>query len=123
MEWKMLQPEMCADIGSRPIANFPHLSLDIMIRVYSKITSRYLYTEGILTIANAQPLANTFAKMIENSAEGILLSECDSKFEAINNGFINFLSSFIQFLPPKGWKLCVTYGNSFQLEAANNGLL
>ncbi|GFT14885.1 hypothetical protein NPIL_61841 [Nephila pilipes] len=123
MEWKMLQPEMCADIASHPIVSFPHLSLDIMIGVYSKVTARYLYTEGILTIANAQALANTFAKMIENSATGILLSESDSRFEAINDGFIKFLTSFIQFLPPKGWKLCVTYGNFFQMEAANKGLL
>ncbi|GFY52245.1 hypothetical protein TNIN_225181 [Trichonephila inaurata madagascariensis] len=119
----MTHPDVAAHIAAEPIALFPNLPLNTIIRVYSSIVARYLCTEGVLNEVNAPSLAWSFAEMLEDCESQISNLQPDYQSQAISKGFINFLSSFVRFNDTKGWKLATIFGNAWQNEARRLGLL
>ncbi|GFT63756.1 hypothetical protein NPIL_246741 [Nephila pilipes] len=121
-EWGMTPLDVSAAIAAGPIIKFPNLPKSTMTRVYSSVVARYLLTEGVLNESNAQFLARWFAETMENSANQISSFLPEYQYQAISNGFINFLSSFVQFTPKKGWKLASLYGKAWKTEAIRLGI-
>lgn len=122
IKWGMTHAEAAANLAVRNIAKFPNLSLDSMTRIYSSLVAHYLYTEEILNEENAQSLAWSFAENMESSTNQVLKLLPDYQSQAVNHGFLNFLSSFVQFNEGKGWKLAAIFQNAWQQEAMRLGL-
>ncbi|GFW59032.1 hypothetical protein TNCV_2831381 [Trichonephila clavipes] len=122
IKWGMSHPDVAAHIAAEPIALFPELPLDTMVRVYSSIVARYLCTEGVLNEDNAVSLALSFAEKLEDSDRQTSRLQPDRRFQAINHGFVQFLSLFVRFNETKGWKLATLFGNGWQTEARRLGL-
>ncbi|GFY52244.1 hypothetical protein TNIN_225171 [Trichonephila inaurata madagascariensis] len=118
IKWGMTRPDISSQIATNHVALFPNFPLNTMIRVYSSMIARYLYTEGVLNEINAPSLAWSFAEMLEDCE-----SQTSNRTQAISNAFINILSSFVHLNNTKGWKLAIISGNAWQTEAHRLGLL
>ncbi|GFY52246.1 hypothetical protein TNIN_225191 [Trichonephila inaurata madagascariensis] len=123
IKWGMSHPDVAAHIAAEPIALFPNLPLDTMVRVYSSIVARYLCTEGVLNENNAVSLALSFAEKLEDCNRQTSRLRPDHRSQTINHGLAQFLSLFVHFDEIKGWKLATLYGNGWQTEARRLGLL
>ncbi|GFS34977.1 hypothetical protein NPIL_551561 [Nephila pilipes] len=99
--------------------DFPVLTFDTLVKVFGTIMARYLSSEGILNEGNSQTLAMEYAKSFEDSANSNMNSQVGSKFIAIGQGFVPFVTSIVQMTPEKGNKIATYFGDAWKLEAAS----
>ncbi|GFQ68547.1 uncharacterized protein TNCT_108531 [Trichonephila clavata] len=113
-------PNKTADFATRPMAqNFKVFTREEMVNVYSNKASSYAYSEGILNQDNAKDLAIQYANTFEKTAkEYVVEGDPTSKFQAIGNGFIEFLMSIDNVTVAKGWVVAISYETDWLMLAA-----
>ncbi|GFY18399.1 uncharacterized protein TNCV_2396281 [Trichonephila clavipes] len=114
-------PDKIADFETRPMAqNFKVFTREEMVTVYSNKASSYAYSQGILTQNNAKYLAVQYANIYEKTAkEYVVEGDPTSKYQAIGNGFIQFVMSIDDNLTvEKGWVLAIFYESYWLMLAA-----
>ncbi|GIX97629.1 hypothetical protein CEXT_84001 [Caerostris extrusa] len=111
--------------ATRPITKyFDNISAELLIRIYIKAFSKYIYAEGALTADNAVTLALSYASDLVASAQRTMTCDPISKFTAIEDGCADFLFSLNLASAGNGYDIAFYYANEFILaaiESACNG--
>ncbi|GFS70203.1 hypothetical protein NPIL_511231 [Nephila pilipes] len=107
---------LAASITQYLTPDFPALSSETVMRIYGFMMANYLVSEGILNDTNGPSLALAYARSLENFA-----NSGDTKYEAVSNGFVNFVISLTPMTPERGIKLVQKFEEAMRLENARQG--
>ncbi|GIY67655.1 uncharacterized protein CDAR_621481 [Caerostris darwini] len=92
--------------------NFNILSSDLVIQTYARIIAKYLLSQYILTPYNTIRLALAYVREMERAARCY-----QSQYEAMKEGFVNFLVTLDLFTAENALMVCLAYGNEWKLAA------